>query len=156
MKKYIVSLSEAEREECDNLVRKGVGKAKSITHARILLMADESGGNGRPDEEIATCFGVNVRTVERLRQRLVEEGFEIAVHGRPYTTKVSRIKVDGDVQAHVIALSRSEAPKGRARWTMQLLASEMVRLQYVESISHESVRQVLKKTNSRPGEAKGG
>jgi transposase len=156
MKKYIASLNDAEREECDNLVRKGTGKAKSITHARILLMADDRDGKGKPDEEIATFFGVNVRTVERLRQCLVEEGFEIAVYGRPYTTKVSKIKVDGDVQAHVIALSRSEAPKGRARWTMKLLASEMVRLQFVESISHESVRQVLKKMNSRPGGTKDG
>ena len=148
MKKYIVNLSKDERSKLKKLVKSGRGPARVFTRARILLKADQSKeGPGWPDDKISEALEVTVQTVERVRKQLVEEGFDAVLSRREYKQKISRKKIDGDVEAHLIALSCSDPPKGRARWTLRLLADKIVELGYVESISHEAIRQTLKKTN---------
>ena len=118
-----------------------------FTRARILLKADVGeGGPGWSDEKIAEALDVTVQTVERVRKQLVEEGLDAVLSRRKYTQKVSRKKLDGDAEAHLIALACSKAPQGYTRWSLRLLAGRMVELGYVESISHEAVRRALKKT----------
>ena len=147
MKKYIVRLSGEERESLSTMVSSGKGPARMFTRARILLKADISeGGPGWPDDKIAEALDVTVQTVERVRKQLVEEGLEAVLRRRKYVQKVSRKKIDGDAEAHLIALACSEAPEGYTRWSLRLLAGRMVELGYVESISHEAVRRALKKT----------
>ena len=146
-KKYHVTLTSAEQEQLKEIIRKGKQAAAKIRRAHLLLAADEAeGGLKMTDEQIKRAYHVSRRTVERLRQRFVEEGFEVALQakssGGPQT-----IKIDGGVEAHVIALRLGPVPEGRNRWTMRLLAEKMVELDYVDSISYESVRQVLKKMN---------
>jgi len=123
-----------------------------FTRGRILLKADQSdNGPGWSDERISDALDVTVQTIERVRKQLVEEGFSAVLSRREYTQKISRKKIDGDVEAHLVALSCSKPPEGRARWTLRLLADSIVELGYVESISHEAVRQTLKKTNLNHG-----
>ena len=146
MKKYIVCLSTEERESLTKLITSGRGPARMFTRVRILLKADQSdNGPGWSDEKISEALDVTVQTIERVRKQFVEEGFDAVLARRKYTQKVSRKKIDGDVEAHLVALSCSKPPKGRARWTLRLLADSIVELGYVESISHEAVRQTLKK-----------
>ncbi len=149
MKKYIVRLSQQERKALRHLIRSGKGAARTFTRAHILLKADvgEGGTGWWNDQDISEAFDVTVQTVERVRKQLVEEGLEAVLRRREYTQKVSRKKVDGDVEAHLIALSCGEAPEGYSQWSLRLLAGKMVELGYVESISHEAVRQTLKKTS---------
>ena len=148
MKKYVVRLSEEERLELKKLISSGKGAARMFARARILLKADEGeGGPGWPDGKISEALDVTVQTIERIRRRLVEGGVEAALHRRKYTQRISRKKIDGEVEAHLIALSCGQAPEGQSRWTLRLLADKLVELGYVESISHEAVRQTLKKTN---------
>ena len=148
MKKYIVRLSKDERTALKKLVSSGRGPARMFNRARILLKADQGdNGPGWQDDKISEALDVTVQTVERVRKQLVEEGFEAVLSRREYTQKVSRKKIDGEVEARLIALSCSEPPKGRTRWTLRLLADKVVELGYVESISHEAIRQTLKKTN---------
>jgi transposase len=155
VKKYIVSLSEAERQELEQMVKTGKRAAYTINHARILLKADRNQANGSwRDQEIKDAFGMSIRTIERVRQRFVEEGLEAALKCRPGGGR--KRKLDGEVEAHLIALRCSEVPKGKGRWTLRLLADQMVELNYVEQLSHESVRQVLKKTNCNPGDKSAG
>jgi transposase len=143
MKKYLVTLTDEERQGLELLLRKGKVAARTLTHARVLLKADRSAG--WTDQQIADAFGVAVRTVERLRQRFVEEGFEAAL--KPKAVPRLPRKVDGEVEAHLVALAGSDPPEGRRRWTLRLLAGRLVELDLVESISHERVRQTLEKTN---------
>jgi transposase len=148
MKKYIIRLSGEERKSLKSLVSSGKGPARMFTRARILLKADVGeGGPGWPDEKIAEALDVTVQTIERVRKQLVEEGLEAVLSRRKYIQKVSRKKLDGDAEAHLIALACSETPEGYSRWSLRLLADRMVELGYVESISHEAVRRVLKKTS---------
>jgi hypothetical protein len=148
MKKYIVRLSPDERRALKKLVSSGRGPARMFARARILLKADQSdNGPGWPDDKISEALEVTVQTVERVRKQLVEEGFDAVLSRREYKQKISRRKIDGDVEAHLIALSCSKPPEGRARWTLRLLADKIIELGYVESISHEAIRQTLKKTN---------
>jgi hypothetical protein len=152
MKKHIVRLSKEERGILKKLINSGRGPARMFTRARILLKADQSdNGPGWPDEKISEALDVTVQTIERVRKQLVEEGFDAVLSRRKYTQKVSRKKIDGDVEAHLVALSCSEPPPGRARWTLRLLADKIVELGYVQTISHEAVRQTLKKTNLNRG-----
>ncbi len=149
VKKYIVRLTEAEHSELDLIVRKGKNAAK-IKRANILLGANET-ANGRKmtDKEISRAFGVSTRTVERLRQRFVEEGYQIALAAKHKGTPRPR-KIDGDIEAKIIALTRMSDEDGAIQWSFQSIANQMVEQGHIESISHESVRQVLKKTRSSP------
>ncbi len=152
MKKYIVRLSRGERETLKKLLTSGRGPARMFTRARILLKADQGDdGPAWADGKISEAFDVTVQTVERVRKQLVEEGFEAVLSRRKYQQKVSRKKIDGEVEAHLVALSCSEPPAGRARWTLRLLADTVVELGYLESISHEAIRQTLKKTKLNRG-----
>ena len=148
MKKYIVRLSGEERKSLKSLVSSGKGPARMFTRARILLKANVGkDGPGWPDEKIADALDVTIQTIERIRKQLVEEGLEAVLSRRKYVQKVSRKKLDGDAEAHLIALACTDAPEGYTRWSLRLLADRMVELGYVESISHEAVRRVLKKTS---------
>lgn len=150
MKKYIVTLEPEEREFLKHLIRKGRAAARKLTHARILLKADSSEGQpGWTDERIAQALEVHPATVANVRRRFVEEGLDAALNPRPGGHRPR--KLDGDAEAHLIALVCSQAPEGHERWTLRLLADRMVGLEYVDSVSHETVRQTLKKTNSSRG-----
>jgi len=144
-KKYIVRLTAEERQELEDLVHKGKAAAYRRTHAQILLWADEGNhGPGQLDNEVADRVGVNERTVSRLRQRCVEEGLVAALERKPRVREKSRV-LDGDGEARLVALMCSEPPTGQSRWTLNLLGNRLVELGLVGSISHEAVRQVLKK-----------
>lgn len=147
MKKYIVLLTPEEQDKLKKIVNSGRRPARLFTHARILLKADQSeGAPGWSDVKISEALDVTVQTIERLRKQLVEEGFEAVLSRREYKQKMSRKKIDGEVEAHLIALACSDPPEGRARWTLRLLADSIIELRYVDSISHESIRRTLKKT----------
>jgi transposase len=144
-KKYIIRLSVKERQGLEDLIRKGKAAAYRRTHAQILLWADEGAyGASLLDSEVADRAGVNQRTVSRLRQRCVEEGLSAALERKPRVREKARV-LDGDGEAHLVALMCGEPPAGQSRWTLQLLGNRLVEMGIVESISHETVRQVLKK-----------
>lgn len=152
MKKYIVRLSRDERTALKKYSTSGRGTARSFIRARILLKADQSKrGPAWSDEQISDAFDVTVQTVERVRKQLVEEGLDAVLSRREYKQKVSRKKIDGDVEARLIALSCSEPPEGWSRWTLRLLADKVVELGYLDTISHEAIRQTLKKTKLNHG-----
>jgi transposase len=145
-KKYIISLSPEERSDLEQVSRTGKVAAYAITHARILLKADVAHVDGSwTDAEISAALDVSVATIERVRQRCVEEGIEACLKQR--RRQVQPRLLDGEQEAHLVALVCSPAPKGRTRWTLRLLRDQLVALEIVESISHETVRQTLKKTN---------
>lgn len=147
IKKYIVRLSTEERKDLNALVSKGRVAARKRRHAEILLRAAQGEyGPAWTDSQIAETFHIGRCTVERVRQRLVEEGLEASLNERQ-KSRHRRKKIDGENEARLVALACSEPPEGRARWTLKLLAERMVELEYVESLSDEAVRQVLKKTN---------
>ena len=151
MKKYRVTLTDEEHQELEQMIGSGKAAARKLMHARILLKADSGiGGAGWEDAAIAEALDVGTATIERVRKRFVEESLEAALTPRR-PLWVRQRKLDGDNEAHLIALACSQAPAGRKRWTLRLLAGRMVELEYVEELSHETVRQVLKKTNSSPG-----
>jgi len=150
-KKYHVTLTDEERRQLHAMISSGRARARTLTHARILLKADESpSAPGWSDEEIHWALDVGLATIGRVRQRFVEEGFAAALHPRHPNRQYARL-VDGECEAHLVALVCHAPPEGQARWTLRLLADKMVELAYIEAISHETVRQVLKKTNSSPG-----
>jgi transposase len=151
-KKYIVTLTEAERQMLQAMLSRGKAAARKLMHARILLKADASsgGGPGWNDDRIAEGLEVGTATVERVRREFVEEGLAAALEPRKSRRQYRR-KLDGDGEAHLIALACSQAPEGRSRWTLRLLADRMVELQQVDHLSYETVREVLKKTNSSLG-----
>ena len=152
MKKYIVRLSREERSTLKKLLTSGHGSGRMFTRVRILLKADQSSeGPAWSDEKISESFDITVQTIERVRKELVEEGLEAVLSRHPYNQKVSRKKIDGDVEAHLIALCCSDPPGGRVRWTLRLLADKVVELGYIDSISYEAIRQTLKKTNLNLG-----
>ena len=150
-KKYIVTLTDEERTVLEELVNKGKNPAYKVNHARILLLADtnESGG-GWKDGDISQALKISVATIERVRQRLVEQGVEAALNRKEQQNRKQRL-LDGAKEAHLIALTCSSPPEGQGQWTMKMLAERMVQLGHVESISAETVRQTLKKTNSSLG-----
>jgi transposase len=147
-KRYRVTLEAQERKELEQLLAKGKADVRRLKHAQILLKADESKhGPGWSDSRVAEAVGCGTATVERVRQCFVEEGLELALS--PYRTpqREYRLKLDGEQEARLITLACSQPPEGRVRWTLRLLADAMVELEMVDSISHETVRQTLKKTN---------
>jgi len=143
-KKYRVTLTTAEQQDLQKLIARRSAKALAVKRAYILLAADENGPQQWNDTEISTTYQVGLRTVERVRQRFVEAGLQSAVYGKKREVYKEKV-LDGEVEAHLVALRCSDPPNGRARWTLHLLADRMVELQYVPAISHESVRQLLKK-----------
>jgi len=148
---YKVTLTKTEREELKAIVGKGKHTSLQFRNACILLNCDEGRfGQKIANDQIAQMLQVNCKTVERLKQRFVEEGYESCMDRKPYPEKQKR-KTDGDFEAHLIAISCSKAPGGYSRWSLRMLADKMVELKYAESISHETIRQVLKKTNLSPG-----
>ena len=143
VKKYIVTLSEEERQCLEQFTTTGKHAAYQMNHARILLKADRNQADGSwCDVEIQAALDVSLRTIERVRQRFVEEGLSAALKQRPGAGR--KRQMQGEQEAHLIALRCSEPPQGQARWTLRLLADQMIELGYVESISHETVRQALK------------
>ena len=150
-KKYRVTLTAEERTLLQDLITVGKGAARTLTHARILLKADESpDGPAWTDEAIRAALDVSIPTIARVRERFVEASLEAALFRRPASSAPPR-RLDGAQEAHLIALNCSPPPSGHARWTLRLLQDKMVELEYVETVSHETIRQTLKKTNSNPG-----
>jgi hypothetical protein len=147
-KRYRVTLTAAEREELKALVSKGTAKARRLAHARVLLQADESqGAPALADEAVAAAVSVSTRTVERVRRLFVEEGPEAALRTHVEGARKYATKFDGEQEARLIALACSEPPAGKSRWTLRMLAGELVELKVVDSVSHEAVRRALKKTS---------
>jgi DNA-binding transcriptional LysR family regulator len=153
MEKYMVSLAPEERVELQRLVNAGKAAARRLAHARILLLADR---DDRPDEEIVTALGVSLRTVERVRKRLVTQGLDAAIDHRPQPPRPDKIKIRGDLEQELIELACADPPRGRCRWTLRLLADEMVVLGLVDAVSTETVRKALKKMTSIRGSSKDG
>lgn len=152
MKKYRVTLTEEERHELQQLLSKGKAAARKLLHARILLKADGSEGHDEwKDEAIHTALDVSISTIERVRERFVEEGLQAALEHkaprREYKRKLNGEKLNGEQQAHLVALVCGQPPEDRQRWTLRLLAEKLVELDYVDTVSNETVRQVLKKMN---------
>lgn len=144
-KKYMVRLTADERTYLQGLIHKGKVAAYKRLHAEILLKADISeSGEKWQDSRISEAFGVSTLTIERVRQRLVQEGLEAALN-RAQPSRVRNRVIDGENEAHLIALVCGDAPAGRSRWSLRLLGQRMVELGYVESVAHETVRQTLKK-----------
>jgi len=150
-KKYIVTLTEEERRMLQEMLSRGKAAARKLTHARILLKADVAPGGPRwNDDTIAEALEVGRATVERVRKAFVEEGLEAALDRRKPRRQYRR-KLDGDGEAHLVALACQKPPEGRSRWTLKWLADRMVQLEYVDQISYQTVRRTLNKTNSNLG-----
>jgi Homeodomain-like domain len=148
---YRVTLTAVERDDLRKLVSVGKAAARKLERARILLLADQAEfGPAKSDPEIVDALGCGRASVERIRKRFVEEGLEAALNPKP-SQRVYERKMDGKAEAHLIALACGAPPEGRSRWTLRLLGDHMVALEHVESLSHETVRRTLKKTNSSLG-----
>jgi len=148
MKKYTVTLTEDERKTLGDLTSKGTQKSQKILNALILLDCDEGGFQTErsTNEEIARVLHISMRKIDRVKKRFVEGGLDAALD-KKVASRVYTKKTDGDFEAHLVALSCGEPPEGFARWSLRLLADKVVELNYIESISHESVRRILKKRN---------
>jgi hypothetical protein len=157
MKKYTVTLSADERDYLSDLTSRGKHQSRKILNALILLACDEGDFQLQrsKNEEISKVLNVSMRKIDRTKKRFVLDGFDIAIDGKK-SERVYTKKTDGDFEARLIALSCKEPPEGYARWTLRLLADKVVELGYTDSISYETVRQVLKKTKLSLGNAKAG
>ena len=144
-KKYVVRLSDEERRVCQEVIKKLKASSEKVRRAHILLQSDADGPNW-PDARIAEAYHCRVQTIENTRKRLVTEGFELALNGKKRESPPTPPLLDGEGEAKLIALRMGKPPAGYGRWTLHLLASELVALEVVESISYETVRQTLKKT----------
>jgi hypothetical protein len=144
-KKYIVRLTDEERQTLHEVVKKLKGSSQKVRRAQILLKADAD-GPAWTDKQIAQAFDCRIKTVENIRQRLVTEGFEVTLCGKPRETPARKPVFNGEQEAKVIALRLGPPPKGFANWTVRLLAEKVVELAIVPSVSHETVRRTLKKT----------
>jgi len=152
MEHYTVKLTKVEVEELRAIINKGSHTSRTFRAAYVLLNCDK-GKFSDPvtNEQISQVLKIGMRTIDRIKKRFVEDGLEATIERRP-TSRVYSRKVDGDVEAKLITLCCSEPPEGYAKWSLRLLASKMVELKYVESISHVAVRSILKKTNLSLGE----
>ncbi len=144
-KKFVIRLTEEERAVCHEVIQKLKGSSQKVRRAHVLLKADAD-GPAWTDGRIAEAFNCRVQTVENLRKRLVTDGFELALEGKKRREPPTPPKLDGEAEAKLIAMRLGKPPAGYGRWTLQLLAEELVALEVVDSISHETVRKVLKKT----------
>lgn len=152
MIKYKVTLTKQEREELISIIQKGKHRSQKVLNALILLNCDEGKyqQNKSKNIDISSVLQISMRKIDRVKKSFVEKGLEITLNGTKGQRSYER-KADGDLEAHLIALSCSEPPEGFARWSLRLLADKVVELNYVDSISHETVRRVLKKTKLNPG-----
>jgi hypothetical protein len=146
MDKYRVTLTDEERAGLEQLVSSGTAAARKLTHARILLLADDSRRDEYADEQIVAALGTSGCTVARVRQRLVTQGLDAALCRRGQPSRPAKIKIKGDVEQRLLQLACSDPPQGHCHWTLQLLADELVVLGLVDAVSTETVRQALKKT----------
>ena len=155
--KYRLSLTPQEREELGIIVRKGKHSSQKVLNALILLNCDEQAPTRRSlkEQQIADVLNISAMKLYRVKQSFVEEGLEIALNGRK-GQRVYEKKADGEFEAHLVALSCSTPPPGHERWSLRLLADKVVELQYIDSVSYETVRRVLKKTNLNLGKRSGG
>jgi hypothetical protein len=156
MEKYRVTLTADERNALEKLVSVGRAAARKLTHARILLLADTSHELAYRDDQIVLALGTSLRSVERIRKRLVTEGIDIALNPKPQPPRPDKIKIKGDIEQQLVRLACSDPPEGRCHWTLQLLADELVVLGLVDTISIETVRQALKKMTFARGSLKRG
>jgi hypothetical protein len=145
-KRYKVTLTKEERDYLISIINKGKHKSQTYRVAYVLLNTDKGNFSTSTsiNEEISKVLIIGMRTIDRIKKQFVEEGLEICL-GRKPTTRIYERKVDGDTEAHLIAIACSKPPKGFAKWSLRLLADKMVELNYVDSLSHETVRNVLKK-----------
>lgn len=157
MRKYKVTLTQEEREELEAISSKGKHAAKTVLNALILLACDEGKCQKQRsiNETISQVLNVSMKTIDRVKKRFVEEGLDAVLTRKPSTHQYHS-KVDGDLEVHLIALSCSEPPVGYKRWSLRLLADKAVELEYIDHISHETVRQALKKTSLSRGKPKDG
>jgi transposase len=147
MNTYRVTLTKEERDQLTEMTRTGTHAARKIIHALILLNVDRGPHNeSQTNEDICKVLKIGMRTIDRVKKRFVEEGLDAALKMAP-TSRVYDKLVDGDMEAHLIALACGEPPKGFARWSLRLLADKLVELRYADGISYETVRRTLKKTN---------
>ena len=151
--RYVVDLTDTERTALREIISKNKAKRSTIVNAYILLKADKSCGWTNTD--IAAAYEVSTKKVEQLKKRFVEEGFEAALYRKP-VTNAHRRKITGDEEAHLIALYCSQVPEGHERWTLRMLAEQMVELAIIDSVSHETIRRTLKKMNLSRGKRKNG
>ena len=157
MKKYKVILQKDEREDLKAITRKGSHQSQRVVNALVLLNCDEGEFNEyrMRGVDVANVLRISMRKVDRVKKRFVEDGLEAALGSRQ-GQRVHERKTDGDFEAHLVALSCSQPPQGFARWSLRLLAERVVELQYIDSVSHETIRRVLKKTRSSPGRRSAG
>ncbi len=148
MKKYKVTLTKGERSVLEAVVQKGSHKSQKVLNALVLLNCDEGHFQEHrvKNEEVASVLRISMRKIDRVKKRFIEGGFDTALLGRKQERTYER-KADGEFEAHLIALSCSTPPQGFARWSLRLLADRAVELQYIDSISYETIRRLLKKRN---------
>lgn len=157
MKRYKVTLAKEERENLEAITRKGSHRSQKVLNALVLLNCDEGEYNAQRarGEDVARILRISMRKIDRVKRRFVEDGLEAALGSRQ-GQRVHERKADGDFEAHLVALSCSKAPPGFARWSLRLLADRVVELGYIDSVSYETVRRVLKKTRSNRGRRSAG
>ena len=152
MKKKSIELTQEQRVELEEVVKKGQAPARKRQHAQVLLKIDsgEAGPNWS-DQQVKEAFDLSLATIWRIRQRFLEHGLTEALNRRPQPERPEKRKIDGEQEAHLIAVTCSQAPEGHKRWSMRLLADQLIELGYFEEISHKTVWVALKKMNSNPG-----
>lgn len=157
MKKYVVTLTQDERRQLSTLVSKGKNRSQTVVNALILLSCDqgEFQETRSINQSISSVLQISMRKIDRLKRRFIEDGFEAALNGRPSQRQYTK-KADGDFEAHLVALSCSQPPEGYARWSLRLLADQVVALDYIDEVSYETIRRVLKKTSLSLGSASDG
>jgi hypothetical protein len=157
MKKFTVTLTRDECAELKKISSKGKHRSQKVLNALVLLGCDEGEYQEKrsTNEEISRVLKTSMRKIDRVKKRFVVDGLDVALNGRK-GSRVYAKKADGDFEAHLVALSCSDPPKGFTRWSLRLLADKVVELDYIDKISHESIRRILKKTNSSLGSTRGG
>ena len=157
MKKYIVTLTEEERSFLTKLTSKGKHRSQKVLNALVLLACDKGEYQHlrSTNAEISKVLNTSMRKIDRVKKRFVTGGLDVALNGKK-TSRVYEKKADGDFEAHLVALSCSDPPEGFSRWSLRLLADKVVELDYISSVSHETIRRVLKKTKSNLGNVKNG
>ena len=157
MKKYIVNLSKEEREYLNKIVSKGTHKSQKVLNSLLLLGCEEGNFQKKrsTNAEISRILKIGMRKIDRVKKRFIEEGLDITLNGKKGSRIYTR-KADGDFEAHLIALSCSDPPEGFSRWSLRLLADKVVELGYIDNVSHETIRQVFKKTKLNRGAKKAG